>query len=347
METVISGVLKEMVRQGHEAKLFLLGGSYHEEWLAGLNHRTIGRVNEKRWLRYFKYATVLPAMLRNFKPDVIVGADGPALQLGWLIRRVCLPSAPIASWMHGPIVPAIEPALHLADFHLCINSDNQRHLRNDPAVRGRNVYLIHNPVEVDRDLPSILRTENAAHFVYVGRLTYDSPKNVRDFIRALGMTGGNWSASIVGDGPDRERLMSLASELAIDGRMTWLGWQERPWDHVESASALVMTSEYEGFGMVLAEAMARGVACVSSDCAGARDIVQNDVNGWLFPVGNTAALAAILGEITRAERRLPRVDSVRASVARFSACRVVEAMVNACLVERAARMGSPVKVIAE
>ncbi len=347
METVIGCVLKEMGLQGHDAKLFLMGGSIYEEWLVGLNHRTIGRASERRWSRYVKYAAVLPAMLRDFKPDAILCADGAALQLGWLIRRAFLPAASIAAWIHGPITQEIERSLRLADFHLCINSENLKHLKCDRSVRSRNVYLIHNPVEVDRDVGVIRRPENTSQFVYVGRLTYESPKNVRDFIRALAMTDGDWTASIVGDGPDRERLMSLARELSIDGRITWLGWKEQPWDHVKSASVLVMTSEYEGFGMVLAEAMARGVPCVSSDCAGARDIVQDDVNGWLYPIGNTAALADMLSEIVRGERPLPHADAVRASVSRFTARRVVESMASAFQIERAGRVGSHANEIVE
>jgi UDP-D-galactose:(glucosyl)LPS alpha-1,6-D-galactosyltransferase len=94
----------------------------------------------------------------------------------------------------------------------------------------------------------IARPDDRAHFVYMGRLIYDGPKNVGDFIRALVGIPGNWTATIIDDGEDRESLLALAQALSDDKRITWAGWQDRPWESVDAVSALVLTSESEGFG---------------------------------------------------------------------------------------------------
>src|SRR5260370_37894594 len=124
----------------------------------------------------------------------------------------------------------------------------------------------------------------------MGGLKHDGPKNVGDLLRALVGIPGNWTATIIGDGEDRERLLALAQALSVDKRITWAGWQDRPWESVDAVSALVLTSESEGFGMALAEAMARGVACGWSDCRGALAVMRGGVNGWGYPGGSSFAL---------------------------------------------------------
>jgi UDP-D-galactose:(glucosyl)LPS alpha-1,6-D-galactosyltransferase len=345
METVIRRVVVEMTRQGHEAKLFLIGGSQHEEWLAGLTHRSIGRPTDRRWHRHLKYATLFPASVLSFSPDVLICADGAALRLAWLIRRPFLSATPIGSWFHQLVSKSHDRSLRLADFHLCINGANHAHVIDNADFRQRNSYLVYNPVETETKEPLIARPAEQAHFMYVGRLIYDGPKSVREFICALGDVPGNWVASIVGDGEDRERLLALAKDLSIDDRITWAGWQDRPWESVAPVSALVLTSESEGFPTVLTEAMSRGVTCVSSDCQGVLDIMQDGVNGWVYPVGNTSALSGILAEIVSGERQLPDAAAVRASVSRFASGCVVRSITNACEAEVVRRGGAPMRAI--
>src|SRR5260370_9421431 len=116
----------------------------------------------------------------------------------------------------------------------------------------------------------------------MGGLKHDGPKNVGDLLRALGGIAGNWTATIIGDGEDRERLLALAQALSVDKRITWAGWQDRPWESVDAVSALVLTSHSEGFGMALAEPIARGVACGCSDCRGPLDVLASLLHGWVF-----------------------------------------------------------------
>ena len=222
---------------------------------------------------------------------------------------------------------------------------NLAHLENNANFHQSNSYVVSNPVEIEHRKPLIARPDDRAHFVYMGRLIYDGPKNVGDFIRALVGIPGNWTATIIGDGEDRERLLALAQALSDDKRITWAGWQDRPWESVDAVSALVLTSESEGFGMALAEAMARGVACVCSDCRGALDVMRDGVNGWVYPVGSTFALSKILREIVSGERQLPDAAVVRALVSRFASSCVVRSITSACKAEVERRGGTPMSAI--
>lgn len=71
--------------------------------------------------------------------------------------------------------------------------------------------------------------------------------------------------------------------------------------------------------MILIEAMARGVPCLSSDCSsGPSDIILHGQNGWLYPVGDGGALAGRIQNLVRDRTLLPPAHAVRASVRMFS-----------------------------
>jgi UDP-D-galactose:(glucosyl)LPS alpha-1,6-D-galactosyltransferase len=82
--------------------------------------------------------------------------------------------------------------------------------------------------------------------------------------------------------------------------------------------------------MVLAESVARGLPCISNDCAsGPEDIVLNGINGWLVPVGDIASLAAAMQNVIDRLEALPSAESVRETAARFQAENVVNNMLAA------------------
>lgn len=105
----------------------------------------------------------------------------------------------------------------------------------------------------------------------------------------------DWRLLIVGTGPDKERLMSLAIRLGIVESVKW----ETPTNTIEEkytiSSIFAMTSRYEGFSLVLAEAQSCGLPAVAFDCpCGPSDIVQDDKTGLLIHNGDINAFAAAL-----------------------------------------------------
>lgn len=111
----------------------------------------------------------------------------------------------------------------------------------------------------------------------------------------------DWDLVIVGDGPLRAELeASVPAELR--GRVIWAGFQARQEEVVaiyRNCDALVLTSEYEAWSLVVIEAVAAGLAVVCSDVVGvAPDIVSEGVNGRLFRSGDARSLEAALREVT-------------------------------------------------
>jgi len=150
------------------------------------------------------------------------------------------------------------------------------------------VIVIYNPL-------TTLHTYNlyapgSRRFLYVGRLDNEQ-KRVDRLLKALAnFRDEGFKLTIIGDGKDREKLVSLSNELGIADKIEWAGWQSDPWEYVKNtggAEALILTSDYEGFPAVIVEAMANGIPCISTDCpVGPSDIVQNERNGVLIPLAS-------------------------------------------------------------
>ena len=127
----------------------------------------------------------------------------------------------------------------------------------------------------------------------------------------------DWVLTIIGQG-ERLQYDALVDELNIDrSRCKLFGPTERIQDEYMSSSFLVMSSRFEGFGMVLVEAMACGLPVISFDCpCGPKDIIQNHIDGILVEKGNIEKLAeAIIWMIQHPEKckvmAIKAVDNVQ------------------------------------
>jgi glycogen synthase len=105
-----------------------------------------------------------------------------------------------------------------------------------------------------------------------------------------------WRWVCAGDGPFRRQLESLVRELSLGERARFLGRVTDAEMHAwhELATLFVHPTLYEGSSLVTLEAMAHRRAIVASAAGGLPDKVRPDVNGWLVPAGDAAALAAAI-----------------------------------------------------
>lgn len=130
----------------------------------------------------------------------------------------------------------------------------------------------------------------------------------------------DWSLVIIGQG-DRFEYEALIDKLHIDrSRCYLMGPTDNIQDEYMKSSLLVMSSRFEGFGMVLIEAMSCGLPVVSFDCpCGPKDIICDGVDGLLIPTGNVQKLAEGLSLLMKDELLRTKMGiSAREHVERFS-----------------------------
>lgn len=143
--------------------------------------------------------------------------------------------------------------------------------------------------------------------IAVGRLDYQ--KGFDRLIRAWNIVQQNpafqdWELDIFGQGEWQEMLQQMIYERNLQNTLHINRPTNDIVDEYIQSSLIVMTSNYEGFGMVLVEAMACGVPAVAFDCkCGPKDIIKNGENGYLVTNGDIDGLAEAMMTLMRDEKK--------------------------------------------
>jgi glycosyltransferase involved in cell wall biosynthesis len=138
------------------------------------------------------------------------------------------------------------------------------------GVARDRLHVVPNPVDVDglRDAARTVRREDGAgrRFVAVGRL---DPAKGFDLLPALlADLDPDDRIRIIGDGPQRDRIVAAAQQAGVADRLTLAGWDEQPGAWMAGADALLVPSRYEGMPNVVLEALALGTPVLATGAAG-------------------------------------------------------------------------------
>jgi glycosyltransferase involved in cell wall biosynthesis len=128
----------------------------------------------------------------------------------------------------------------------------------------------------------------------IGRLVEqkDYPTTLKA-LASLSNTNREFEYKVIGEGSLQQSLSQLSEDLGIAQSISWIGKTKLVTNYLNESDVLILSSNYEGFGLVLLEAMKQGIPILASNCPAIVEVVGKNYLG-LFPVGDSEALAQLL-----------------------------------------------------
>ena len=102
---------------------------------------------------------------------------------------------------------------------------------------------------------------------------------------------------LVGNGPERNNLIRLSKNKNIYKKIIWINFSEQVKDLMDMADVFVLTSQYEGFGMVFLEAMLTNTPIISTNVSAIPEVIRNNYNGILIKPNNMNQMILALNRI--------------------------------------------------
>lgn len=265
--------------------------------------------------RTWKLPAKLAFYLLRERPDALISSFWKLNLCACLVRIAC-PNVRLLVWEHSPPsrsansptwLYAITASIlyQLATKVIAVSAGVRDDVASITIGLGRKLVVIFNPIPPPKVVPGKSAEDNAHRIVWVGR--FDYPKNPQLMVEAFARLpkGRGYTLTFVGDGPLRTVLEKMVDELGLRNVVHFLGFKPNPYDWMAKADLLVLTSDREGLGNVLVEALHSGLHVLSTDCgAGIHDVLLDNCYGTIVPVGNADALAHAIVDLLNKPRNI-------------------------------------------
>ena len=193
--------------------------------------------------------------------------------------------------------------------------------------RKQAVYIIPSPIS-EQFLSSHGSNGTSAHHTVLAMGRMEPQKGFDRLLMAFAKCAEKhpeWILRIVGEGTERQHLQALAVKLGLESRIRLDTVTKKPEKVLRDSDLFVLSSRYEGFPMVLLEAMACGLPVISFDCpTGPREMIRDGVDGVLVPPDDIDALAKAMDSLMGAPQERQRLAARAVEVSeRFGLPRVM------------------------
>ena len=223
-------------------------------------------------------------------------------------------------------------AFHFARRVIFLNYDDQREfLQHDTVLPKKTIVIMGAGIDTDYFKPDKTEKPASCIFLFIGRLL--SEKGIREYVQAatrVKQVAPEARFQILGNTDEGNPASIDASELQqwIENQhVEYLGFTDDVRSFISGASVIVLPSYYsEGMPRVLLEGMAMGKPVITTDSVGCRDTVEDGINGFIIPAGNTAALTEAMLQfigLSRSEQIAMSQYSRYKAVKKFSNDRVL------------------------
>jgi len=283
--------------------------------------------------RYFDVAALrrFARHIGRVGPDAIVAANPYALMYAALALRLSRQRAALAVTFHSSRLLGVKEQLQMLAYRLLFWSadcavfvcENQRRYWMRRVVFARRNEVIYNGVDTDEfddrraagegaRLRAALGLRESDCVIGISAVLRPEKNHVQlvDAIAWLRARGIPARALIIGDGPMRPAVEARARARGVGNEVLICGFQHDVRPYVAACDVMVLCSLTEAFSLAALEAMALGRPVVHAEVGGAAEMILPGRNGYLFPAGDTGALAGKLALL--AERAVSRSMGINA-----------------------------------
>ena len=257
----------------------------------------------------------LTAELRQGHYDVIIGDHAP-LSVRLAACKPGLSGTRLIGWIHNSYQALFGPD------SLYIGPELKKHYEFQLAKLDRTIVLcrydqqqyhfptqvVYNPLTL---VPGPAAEGNSKKFLAVGRFSHRH-KGFDLLIEAFhhfAQKDKEWTLDIVGEGPEEALYRTLIADFGLEQRIRLHPFTNNIQQYYHDAQVYVLSSRWEGFGLVIVEAMAHGLPVISSDLPTSKEIMGDF--GLYFKNGDAAELALRLEEATRMDWTTASAEAIR------------------------------------
>lgn len=307
-ERVVANLANQFQEHGHDVGIitsFKVENEYKTNYEIQ-RYNLEKRANDKnnRLLKNINRIHKLRRVLKSEKPDVIIAFMAEP-NFRTIVAGLGLRTKIVTSVRNDPNK---EYAGHLGNFVKqiimplsdgCVFQTTDAQQAFSKTLIDKSVIILN---QVDSKFFTVRRHPKYQKIVTAGRLS--AQKNQKLLINAFSriyMFHPLATLHIYGDGVLKEELENLIKELNLSEKVFLHGNTSHMESVYSEADLFVLSSNYEGLPNALLEAMACGVACISTDCpcGGPRMVIEDGINGLLTPVDDVEQMAAAIDELLR------------------------------------------------
>jgi glycosyltransferase involved in cell wall biosynthesis len=274
--------------------------NFHKESISALPGFIwqLARVYEKEKpdtvVSYIDHINIITVLAKRFS------RTKPKLVLNTVNHTSTIMKQHFRSRLQGLAITYLYPE---ADYIICLSKGVANDLVTEFRIPQEKIRIIYGQVDIDCVSNQAKEEVDASNsnsrtmpvIVAMGRLQVQ--KGYPYLFKAFTQVAAEFPSRLVilGDGGERSNLEKLARQLGIERQVTFLGFQTNPFKYLARSDIFVLSSLWEGFALVIVEAMACGIPVISTRCpSGPDEIITDGVNGLLVPVADETALAGAI-----------------------------------------------------
>ena len=301
IETMLVNIVNEQVEYGHEIYILVLWNRINKNLVNRLDKRIrILPVNRPKgnWNPF--YIIKANYFLIKIRPDIVHVHSAKLIDyifLPWLRKKMCVTQHRMCNG-----IGADRLAKYTQIF--AISSSVKNDIKKNLNLESKVVYNGIQPNLIKCGNDKYSKEDKKFHVVQVGRL-YHQDKGQHILVRAIKLiidSGiNNICVDFIGDGPSKDFIQGLITELGVESYFTFLGGKspEYIYEHIHKYDIEVQPSLSEGFGLTAAEAMAAQIPVLVSDQDALLEVIDNGKCGYYFKTGDYVDLSKILMQIMR------------------------------------------------